>query len=144
MTKNCEKCGKKPACVHITEMMDGIMLERDLCEKCANVHTSPQVLPLAWKCHCGKSVQWRFKAPDCPHNPSNYVPAGEVEQEVAVCSCGMHFIARFTVWRCQMCGCTSLFPPRLGGEQGFLRDYIYGSTHTAKVEIKGVKGDAEK
>jgi len=139
MTQKCEKCFKKEAVVHIAEMMDGMILTRDLCEECANVRTMSEVPPLRWTCHCGDTVEWRYSIPNCGHSGGDYVMAGETEKEVAVCSCGVHFIARFSIWRCEICGQECLFPPKLGGSKGFLRDYIYGNCHSAKIEIKGVK-----
>ncbi|MBN1809950.1 MAG: hypothetical protein JW909_12855 [Planctomycetes bacterium] len=143
MSGKCEKCGEAPAVVHITEMMDGMVMERDLCEKCAEIRTFTETPPLHWTCHCGRAMEWKFDLADCGHEPANYVMAGEAEREVAVCSCGMHYVARFQVWKCEICGQTSLFPPRLGGGKGFLREYLYGPSHSAKVEIKGVKGGTQ-
>ena len=138
MTTKCEKCNSRPATVFISEMMDGMILTRDLCEKCAEINSFPEIPPLSWTCRCGKTVKWQYEAADCGHGGAAYVLGGEQEQEVAVCECGIHYVARFPVWRCEICGKTSLFPPRLGGSKGFLRSYLYGSSHAAKVEIKGI------
>jgi len=143
MSANCEKCGKKPAVVHIVDMMDGMSVNRDLCEDCANIKIATNIPPLQWNCQCGRKVEWRYGIPACGHGAGNYIAAGETEQEVAVCTCGIHYIAHFHIWKCEICGCTSLFPPRLGGGKGFLRDYLYGSAHCAKVEIKGIKDKAQ-
>lgn len=139
MKTKCERCGKREASVVIWETVEGVVLERNLCEECARVKRLPPAIPMQWRCHCGKELHWDAPLPDCEHQPEDYESIGEQKLNVARCECGVVYTARANAWRCRVCGKTALFPPQMGGARGFLRDYLYGSTHMAKVELEGRK-----
>jgi len=137
MSALCERCGERPAVVSILETVEGVVLERSLCEECARIRRAPAVVPMRWRCRCGRELRWQAPMPDCGHGPEDYEFVGEERLEVLRCECGIAYTAKVRAWRCRACGKTSLFPPRMGGPRGFLRDYLYGSTHVAKVELEG-------
>lgn len=138
----CECCGEREAVVSIWEAVEGVVLERSLCEECARVKRLPPAIPMQWRCNCGRELHWDAPLPDCEHGPDEYEFVGEEKTEVARCECGVVFTARIKAWKCNVCGAKALFPPQMGGARGFLRDYLYGSTHMAKVELEGRKPSA--
>lgn len=137
MSELCERCGKRPIGVSILESLDGVLWERNLCDECAGVKRLPPVLPMEWQCACGRQLRWEAPLPDCPHGAEGYELAGEERVEAVRCECGVRFTARITAWQCRVCGRKAIFPPQMGGPKGFLRSYLYGSTHMAKVELEG-------
>lgn len=139
MSRLCEQCGKREAAVSIVETVEGVVLERSLCEECARVKRLPPVIPMEWKCQCGRELKWEAPLPDCGHAPDDYEYLGEQKLEAARCECGIVYTATIEAWQCSICGRTALFPPQMGGARGFLRDYIYGSTRMARVELEGRK-----
>lgn len=75
----CEKCKKRPACVHITKIVNGHKMETHVCEQCA--HSLGEL---------SFSFEDQFSVNDFLKGMFNVGPL-EVPQEVACPSCGMTY-----------------------------------------------------
>lgn len=137
----CEKCGKREAVFHWTELMEGSILDRHLCAECRDGELPGGVRTdeVRFQCRCGGFVSWRLPTSSCGHEPEEYEKVGRRDVDIATCSCGIRFVARATFWRCRLCGAESVLPPRKTGVMGYLHDHIYGfSPQAAEIEIRGV------
>jgi protein-arginine kinase activator protein McsA len=137
----CERCNKNRATVHWTEFMEGVILDRHLCESCQSEEL-PDSLPvqneLRFQCRCGETLVWQFPHRNCGHPPGGFTKKGRSEIEVSTCSCGVKFVAVAPRWVCGACGAESIVPPKETGERGYLHDHIYGTREEVEVSIRGI------
>ncbi len=137
----CDSCKKNGATVHWTEIMEGSVFERHLCDECRSDEL-PFVLPseseLRFHCRCGKTVRWRIPRGVCEHGAAAYRRIGRSEIEISTCECGIRFLAVASRWRCSFCGAEALVQPREVGPRGYGYDHIYGSPGGEEIEIRGI------
>jgi len=139
---NCERCGEREATYHLTESLEGLILERHMCDECRADESQggpPGPNEFRIQCpRCSKSVLWSFPHGGCGHSADSYVERGRSEMEISTCGCGMRFVAVAPRWRCDLCGAESILRPREAGARGYLRDHIYGTQEVADIEIRGI------
>ena len=137
----CERCNENRATVHWTEFMEGLVLDRHLCERCQSEEL-PGAFPiqneLRFQCRCGETLAWHFPYKKCGHAPANYSKHGRSEIEISTCKCGVRFVAVAPTWVCDVCGAESIVQPRETGERGYLHDHIYGQREGIEISIRGI------
>jgi protein arginine kinase activator len=121
--KVCDACGKNPATVHLTQVVDNQSVTTDLCETCASekgVHTPPPPtnLPLA-----------DFLANMGAHTP----PEGDSPQEDLTCPyCGLKGKSFKDEGRL---GCPQCYTTFENSLRGLLRRIHGGTQHVGKVYL---------
>ena len=142
---NCERCGEREATFHVTETLEGLILERHLCEECCSgepaggLPAEPRQNAFRIQCpRCGKYVVWRFPHGGCGHPADACEEAGPAEIDISTCGCGMRFVAVAPSWRCGVCGARSILRPRESGVRGYLLDHIYQGQEAGQIEIRAI------
>ena len=137
----CDSCRKGEATVHWTEIIEGSVLERHLCEECRTGEL-PYGLPfgseLRFHCRCGRTVQWRIPREACEHGAAAYDHAGRAQVDISTCECGIRFVAVAARWRCRVCGAEAVVQPREAGARGYVYDHIYGPPGGEEIQIRGI------
>ena len=137
----CERCGINEATLHMTDIIEGSVFERHLCEGCRREEL-PFELPsendLRFHCRCGRVVCWQIPRGVCEHGAASYEESGRTEVEIATCECGIRFLAVASRWRCRICGAEAVVHPRETGARGYVYDHIYGSVEGEEIQIRGI------
>ena len=137
----CDGCKKNEATLHWTEIIEGSVLERHLCEECRSEELPfdlPSESELRFHCRCGSVVRWRIPRGVCEHGAASYERIGRAEVEIATCECGIKFLAVASRWRCCVCGAEAVVQPREVGPRGYVYDHIYGSLEGEEIQIRGI------
>ena len=137
----CDRCGERRATVHWTESLEGMILERHLCEVCQAEElpgTFASQNELRFQCRCGETLAWQFPHRSCNHPAGSYAKKGRTEIEISTCKCGVKFVAVAPKWVCKVCGAESVVPPRETGQRGYLHDHIYGAREGIEIAIRGI------
>ena len=139
MPVTCDRCRDRRATVHWTEIIEGSVLERHLCEECRHEELADQIPvenELRFECRCGEIVQWRFPHGACGHPSEAYELDDGEDIEIGICSCGARYVMDDPRWICRVCGAVSIVPPRDSGERGFLYNHIHGEREATQIRIR--------
>jgi protein arginine kinase activator len=117
----CDECRKRPACMHITKIVNNQKVEKHLCEQCASEHGEMKI-----------SFDDNFSVHDFLKGIFNtvYGDGGQVQSEIACPQCSMTYrdFSRNGKIGCNVCYAT--FGERL---VPLLRRIHGSSAHTGKV-----------
>ena len=139
MTATCDRCRDSRATVHWTEILEGVVLERHLCERCREEELAGQTPvenEIRFECRCGETVRWRFPHGACGHPSEEYQLDDGEDIEIGACSCGARYVMDDPRWTCRVCGAVSVVPARDAGELGFLHDHIHGEREATQIRIR--------
>ncbi|MDI3258081.1 MAG: UvrB/UvrC motif-containing protein [Kyrpidia sp.] len=120
----CQQCGKRPATVHLTKIVNGQKSERHLCESCANELGELQFVPGAFSF---PNILGSFFSADAP-------PGSPPVQTLRCPTCGLTYHQFTQVSRFGCPQCYKAFVPVL---DPVLRRIHGSSTHTGKVPRRG-------
>lgn len=117
----CDDCKKKPACVHLTKIVNNHKVEKHLCEECANIGESVHFM----------EAPGNFSVNDFLKGLFNHLVVDEPQEQSLTCSnCGMTYddFSRRGKIGCSQCYTT--FSARL---EPLIRRIHGSSSHTGKV-----------
>lgn len=119
----CDDCKKRPACVHITKVINDQKVEKHLCEECAQKHGEVSLANFAMnnKLSVHDFLKGMFSHCFLEERPEN---------EVACDNCGMTYTEFSRTGKIGCTGCYVAFGERL---EPLLRRIHGASTHTGKV-----------
>ena len=131
----CDSCGKKPATVHLTEIIDDQMTELHLCEDCARAKSSQMEQQFGLSDLLGGLAEFHPKSNATSQAPSETVPSMKCP------GCGASFEDFKKVGRLGCSECYEAFKKYLGP----LLKRIHGSNiHFGKSPIKASKSSKKK
>jgi len=116
----CERCGKRPATVHYTEIENGQITELHLCEECAKQQGGGQ--PFSWADLLAGLAE------------SSFVGRVEDEDKLVCEACGMRYVDFKKRGRLGCSHCYEAFKDSL---MPLLRRIHGGTTHVGKHPAKG-------
>ncbi len=137
----CERCKVNQATLHLTDIIEGSVFERHLCEECRSEELPfdlPSDSELHFHCRCGRVIRWRIPRDVCEHGTACYERSGRAEVEIATCECGIKFLAVASQWRCSVCGAEAVVHPREAGVRGYVHDHINRSMEGEEIQIRGI------
>jgi len=142
MHSTCDRCRDHLAIVHWTEIIEGSVLERHLCEECRRAELGglgPAENEIQFECRCGEVITWRFPRGSCGHPAEGYERCDDENTEsieIGRCSCGARYVLDDPRWTCRVCGAVSIVQPRDTGERGVLHDHIHGGRGAMQIRIR--------
>ncbi len=137
----CDGCKTREPTLHWTEMIEGAVFERHLCDDCRSEELPfdlPAESELRFHCRCGRTVRWRIPRGVCEHGAGMYVRTGRAEIEISTCECGIKVLAVASRWCCHVCGAEAYVQPREIGPRAYVYDHIYGSPSGEEIQIRGI------